>query len=106
MWQQRSALNKLHNKTIGGGIVTPARPQTPNRHIHATSQRYVTWTLDKVCLKIDGRMTNLWRAVDAEGDVLGVLVQTRRNTWAALKLMRKFKKKYGFAPDNLVTDDL
>jgi putative transposase len=59
-----------------------------------------------VCLKIDGRMTNLWRAVDAEGDVLGVLVQTRRNTWAALKLMRKCKKKYGFAPDNLVTDDL
>ena len=46
------------------------------------------------------------RAVDPEGDVLGVLVQTRRNTWAALKLMRKFKKKYGFAPDNLVTDDL
>jgi putative transposase len=56
-----------------------------------------------VCLKIDGRMTNLWRAGDAEGDVLGVLVQTRRNTWAALKLMRKFKKS---APDNLVTDDL
>jgi hypothetical protein len=47
-------------------------------------------------------MTTLWRAVDAEGEVLG---QTRRNTWA-LKLMRKFKKKYGFAPDNLVTDDL
>jgi transposase-like protein len=48
-------------------------------------------------------MTTLWRAVDAEAEVLG---QTRRNTWAALKLMRKFKKKYGFAPDNLVTDDL
>jgi len=42
MWQQRSALNKLHNRTIGGGIVIPARPQTPKRYIHATSQRYVT----------------------------------------------------------------
>jgi len=38
----------------------------------------------------------LWRAVDAEGEVLDVLVQTRRNKRAALKLMRKLLKKYGF----------
>jgi putative transposase len=36
----------------------------------------------------------LWRAVDAEGEVLDVLVQTRRNKQAALKLMRKLLKKY------------
>jgi hypothetical protein len=53
-----------------------------------------------------GRMVYLWRAVDAEGEVLHVLVQTRRNKRAALKLMRKLLKKYGFAPDKLVTDDL
>jgi DDE domain len=35
-----------------------------------------------------------------------VLVQTRRNKRAALKLMRKLLKKYGFVPDKLVTDDL
>src|ERR1700730_6712255 len=46
------------------------------------------------------------RAVDAEGEVLDVLVQTRRNKRAALKLMRKLLKKYGFVPDKLVTDDL
>jgi putative transposase len=34
------------------------------------------------------------------------LVQTRRNKRAALKLMRKLLKKYGFVPDKLVTDDL
>jgi transposase-like protein len=44
--------------------------------------------------------------VDAEGEVLDVLVQTRRNKRAALKLMRRLLKKYGFAPDKLVTDDL
>jgi putative transposase len=44
--------------------------------------------------------------VDAEGEVLDVLVQSRRNTHAALKLMRKLLKKYGFIPDKLVTDDL
>src|SRR6202142_3844282 len=65
-----------------------------------------TWHLDEVYLKIDGRMVYLWRAVDAEGEVLDVLVQSRRNKRAALKLMRKLLKKYGFIPDKLVTDDL
>jgi transposase-like protein len=60
----------------------------------------------RLYLKIDGRMVYLWRAVDAEGEVLDVLVQTRRNKRAALKLMRKLLKKYGFVPDKLVTDDL
>src|SRR4029077_14238562 len=54
----------------------------------------------------DGRMVCLWRAVDAEGEVLDVLVQTRRNKRAALKLMRKLLKKYGFVPDKVVTDEL
>jgi len=47
------------------------------------------WHLDEVYLKIDGRMVYLWRAVDAEGEVLDVLVQSERNKHAALKLMRK-----------------
>ena len=64
------------------------------------------WHLDEVYLKIDGRMVYLWRAVDAEGEVLEVLVQSKRNKHAALKLMRKLLKKYTFAPERLVTDDL
>ena len=51
-------------------------------------------------------MVYLWRAVDAEGEVLDVLVQSKRNKHAALKLMRKLLKKYAFAPERLVTDDL
>ena len=70
------------------------------------SKPHTTWHLDEVYLKIDGRMVYLWRAVDAEGEVLDVLVQRRRNKRAALKLMRKLLKKYGFVPDKLVTDDL
>jgi transposase-like protein len=49
---------------------------------------------------------DLWRAVDSEGEVLDVLIQSRRNKRAALKLMRKLLKKYGFVPDKLNTDDL
>ncbi len=64
-----------------------------------------TWHLDEVYLKIGGRMVYLWRAVDAEGEVLDVLVQSKRNKHAALKLMRKLLKKYAFVPQRLVTDD-
>jgi len=55
---------------------------------------------------LDGRMVYLWRAVDAEGEVLDVLVQSKRNKHAALKLMRKLLRKYAVVPDRLVTDDL
>jgi transposase-like protein len=49
----------------------------------------------------------LWRAVDHEGEVLDMLVQRRRGTRAALRLMRKLLKlKKGFAPKLLVTDKL
>jgi putative transposase len=59
-----------------------------------------------VYLKIAGRMVYLWRAVDAEGEVLDVLVQSKRDKHAALKLMRKLLKRYGFVPDRMITDDL
>src|SRR6202140_3904139 len=62
--------------------------------------------LSEVYLKIDGRMVYLWRAVDAEGEVLDVLVQSKRDKHAALKLMRKLLKKHAFVPERLVTDDL
>jgi transposase-like protein len=35
-----------------------------------------------------------------------VLVQSKRNKRAALKLMRKLLKKYAFVPERLITDDL
>jgi putative transposase len=50
------------------------------------SKPHTTWHLDEVYPKIDGRLVYLWRAVDAEGEVLDVLVQTRRNKRAALKI--------------------
>ena len=67
---------------------------------------HAVWHLDEVYLKIDGRMVYPWRAVDAEGEVLDVLVQSKRNKHAALKLMRKLLKKYAFVPERLVTDDM
>src|SRR5271155_5629212 len=67
---------------------------------------YASWHLDEMYLKIAGRMVYLWRAVDAEGEVLDVLIQSKRNKLAALKLMRKLLKKYGFVPERMTTDKL
>jgi putative transposase len=82
---------------FGPKIAADLRKRRPKPH--------TTWHLDEVYLKIDGRMVYR-RAVDAEGEVLDVMVQSRRNKWAALKLMRKLLKKYGFVPDKLITDEL
>jgi putative transposase len=57
-------------------------------------------------VSIQGRRMYLWRAVDSEGEILDVLVQSRRDTATALKLMRKLLKKQGFAPAVLMTDKL
>ena len=43
-------------------------------------------------------MVYLWRAVDAEGEVLDVLVQSKRNKDAALKLMRKLLRSMPSSP--------
>ena len=83
---------------FGPTVAADLRKRRPKPH--------ATWHLDEVYLKINGRMVYLWRAVDAEGEVLDVLIQSRRNKRAALKLMRKLLKKYAFVPDRLVTDDL
>jgi len=64
------------------------------------------WHLDEVFISINGKHSYLWRAVDNEGEVLEILVQSRRNKRAALKLMRKLLKKQGFIPDVIVTDKL
>ena len=58
-----------------------------------------TWHLDEVFVRIAGKWTYLWRAVDDEGEVLEVLAQSRRNKRAAVKLVRTLLKKQGYIPD-------
>src|SRR3954467_7345879 len=64
------------------------------------------WHLDEMVVRIAGERMYLWRAVDDEGEVLEMLVQRRRDTRSALRLMRKLLKKQGFVPKLLVTDKL
>ena len=62
------------------------------------------WHLDEVRIKIAGKKHWLWRAVDQEGIVLDVLVQSRRDKRAAKRLLRKLLKRQGRAPRVLVTE--
>jgi transposase-like protein len=64
------------------------------------------WHLDEMVVSIDGNRQRLWRAVDSEGEVLDLLVQSGRDKRAAFRLMRKLLWKQSFGPTILVTDKL
>jgi len=64
------------------------------------------WHLDEVSVEIKGKLFWLWRAVDEDGNVLDILMQSRRNKAAAKKFLQKLLKKQGFAPRVMVTDKL
>jgi putative transposase len=64
------------------------------------------WHLDEVVLKIAGKKHYLWRAVDQDGIVLDVLVQSRRDKKAAKRLLRKLLKRQCRAPRVMITDKL
>ena len=53
------------------------------------------WHLDEVFLTINARRHYLWRAVDQHGNVLDVLVQSRRNAVAAKRFFRKVRPERG-----------
>jgi len=64
------------------------------------------WHMDEVVITISGVKRWLWRAVDQTGRVLDILVQSRRDTRAAKRLMRKLLKRQCRAPRVMITDKL
>src|SRR5829696_2361046 len=64
------------------------------------------WHLDEVEVKIAGQKHWLWRAVDQDGVVLDVLVQSRRDKRAAKRLLRKLLKRQTRMPRVMITDKL
>ena len=65
-----------------------------------------TWHLDELFVTLNGCQQYLWRAVDEDGDVLDILVQSRRNRRAAVRFFRKLLKRQGRVPRRLITDKL
>jgi putative transposase len=59
-----------------------------------------------VFIRIGGKQHYLWRAVDQDGHVLDILVQSRRNTKAAKRFFRKLLRSLQYAPRVVATDKL
>src|SRR6201988_482544 len=77
-----------------------------NRIRRRAPRRGDKWHLDEVVISIAGKKHWLWRAVDHDGFVLDILVQSRRDKKGAKRLFRKLHKKQGRAPRVLITDKL
>jgi transposase-like protein len=87
--------------------------ETRRARQHRTEERYYLCqaifqyrSATLAAVRIAGERMYLWRAVDDEGEVLDMLVQRRRDSRSALRLIRKLLKKQGFVPKLLVTDKL
>jgi len=64
------------------------------------------WHLDEVFLKINGITHYLWRAVDQNGVVLDILVQPKRDRFAAMRFFRRLLRAIGHKPRVIITDKL
>jgi putative transposase len=62
--------------------------------------------LDEVFLKINGVQHYLWRAVDQHGAVIDILVQPKRDRFAAIRFFRKLLRTTGRPPRVIITDKL
>jgi putative transposase len=81
-------------------------PAYARRLRRKTPSRRDIWHLDEVVVTISGQKHWLWRAVDQDGYVLDEVAQTRRDTKAAKRLLRRLLKKQGRPPKRLITDKL
>lgn len=63
------------------------------------------WHMDEVVITIRGKKHWLWRAIDADGDVLDILVQTHRNAKAAKRFFQRLVSQFG-EPRVVITDKL
>ncbi len=65
-----------------------------------------TFFIDEVFVKIDGKQYYLWRAVDQDGEVVDVYLQSRRDGKAAKRFFKRLSKSQRKQPGKIVTDKL
>jgi transposase-like protein len=64
------------------------------------------WHLDEMVCTVGGKRMYLWCAVDDEGEVLDLVMQRRRDTEAALKLLKRLLHNQPVEPETITTDGL
>ena len=87
-------------------MVSQVRPDLCHALLRKSPRPGDSWHLDEVFLRINGRVHYLWRAVNQDGDVLDILVQSHRDKKAAKKFFRKLLKTLCYVPRALITDKL
>ena len=65
-----------------------------------------TFYIEEVFVKINGKQHYLWRAVDQDGQVIDVFLQTRRDGAAAKRFFKRLLRSHGGEPRKIVTDKL
>jgi putative transposase len=65
-----------------------------------------TFYIDEVFVKIHGQQKHLWCAVDQDGEVVDVFLQSRRNGATAKRFFKRLLKYHGNEPRKIVTDKL
>jgi putative transposase len=73
---------------------------------HRRAQPGDKWYLDEVFLTMSGERHDLWHAVDQDENVLDILVQSRRNQYAATRFFRKLLKGLRSVPRVIMTEKL
>jgi len=80
------------------------------RYAHRLKRRHRgygdTFFIDEVFVKIHGKQQYLWRAVDQDGEVVDVYLQTRRDGPAAKRFFKRLMRSCGGEPRKIVTDKL
>jgi putative transposase len=65
-----------------------------------------TFYIDEVFIKINGKQHYPWRAVDQDGEVVDVYLQTKRDGAAAKRFFKRLLRSHGGEPRKIVTDKL
>ena len=65
-----------------------------------------TFYIDEVFVKINGKQHYLWCAVDQDGEVVDVYLQTKRDGAAAMRFFKRLLQSHGGEPRKIVTDKL
>lgn len=65
-----------------------------------------TFYIDEVFVKIRGQQKYLWRAVDQDGEVIDVFLQSRRDGATAKRFFKRLLRNHGNEPRKIVTDKL
>jgi putative transposase len=62
--------------------------------------------IHEVFIKINGKQHHLWRAVNQDGEVVGVYLQAKRDGAAAKRFFKRLLRSHGGEPRKIVTDKL